>query len=50
MTQIKKRLLIDMDGVLSDIYGQFIKYEFNDLGVTQSLNDLTGKLEREAFK
>lgn len=50
MTQIKKRLLIDMDGVLSDIYGQFIKYEFNDIGLTQSLDDLTGKLEREAFK
>lgn len=50
MIQIKKRLLIDMDGVLADIYGQFIKYEFNDIGLTQSLNDLTGKLEHEAFK
>ncbi|MBK9556439.1 MAG: 5'(3')-deoxyribonucleotidase [Bacteroidetes bacterium] len=50
MTPIKKKLLIDMDGVLADIYGQFIKYEFNDIGLTQSLTDLTGKLEREAFK
>lgn len=39
-----------MDGVLSDIYGQFIKYEQNDLGLTQSIKDLTGKLEYEAFK
>lgn len=50
MTHKKKKLLIDMDGVLSDIYDQFIKYEFKDIGLTQSLNDLTGKLEREAFK
>lgn len=39
-----------MDGVLSDIYGQFIKYEFNDVGLKQSLDDLNGKLENEAFK
>lgn len=45
-----KRLLIDMDGVLADIYGQLIKYEQNDLGLTQSLEDLKGKLEKEAFK
>ena len=50
MTQIKKRLLIDMDGVLADIYGQFIKYESDDIGLTQSLNDLKGKLERDAFQ
>jgi 5'-nucleotidase len=50
MTQTKKKLLIDMDGVLSDIYAQFIKYEFNDIGLTQLLNDLNGKLEHEAFK
>ncbi len=49
MTLTKKRLLIDMDGVLSDIYSQFIKYESNDIGLTQSLKDLTGKPEREAF-
>ncbi len=45
-----KRLLIDMDGVLADIYGQLIKYELNDLGLTQSIEDLIGKLEKEAFK
>jgi 5'-nucleotidase len=44
-----KRLLIDMDGVLSDIYGQYIKYEQNDLGITQSLEDLAGKPENLAF-
>lgn len=45
-----KRLLIDMDGVLCDIYTQFLKYEQNDIGLAQSLEDLIGKLEREAFK
>jgi 5'(3')-deoxyribonucleotidase len=44
-----KRLLIDMDGVLSDIYAQFIKYEQKDIGLTQSVKELTGKFEREAF-
>ncbi len=50
MSEIKKKLLIDMDGVISDVYGQFIKYEYNDIGLTQSLNDLKGKLEHQAFK
>jgi 5'(3')-deoxyribonucleotidase len=40
---------MDMDGVLVDIYGQLIKYEQNDLGFTQSANDIIGKLEKEAF-
>lgn len=50
MTPRKKRLLIDMDGVLSDIYSQFLKYEFKDIGLSQSLDDIKGKLERDAFK
>ncbi len=45
-----KRLLIDMDGVLSDIYGQFANYEYKDIGLIQSSKDLSGKLENEAFK
>lgn len=44
-----KRLLIDMDGVLSDIYGQYIKYEQKDLGITQSITELAGKPENLAF-
>lgn len=45
-----KRLLIDMDGVLSDIYGQFANYEYKDTGLIQSSKDLSGRLENEAFK
>lgn len=45
-----KRLLIDMDGVLADIYKQFITYEFKATGISQSLSDLAGKPEDEAFK
>lgn len=45
-----KRLLIDMDGVLADVYAQFIKYEQNETGTAPSLKELTGKLEKEAFK
>jgi len=50
MTPKKKKLLIDMDGVLSDIYAQFIKFESAHLGLTQTLTELKGKSEREAFK
>lgn len=45
-----KRLLIDMDGVLADIYQQFINYEYQDTGLMPSLKDLSGKPEHEAFK
>lgn len=38
-----------MDGVLADIYGQFLKHEFEDLNIKQSLDSLIGKLENEAF-
>ncbi|HWK59647.1 MAG TPA: hypothetical protein VNQ80_20060 [Parapedobacter sp.] len=46
---MRKRLLIDMDGVLSDVYGQFLKCEFDDIGLRQSLEELSGKLEKDAF-
>jgi len=38
-----------MDGVLSDIYAQYIKYEQEDLGITQSIDKLAGKPENHAF-
>lgn len=44
----QKRLLIDMDGVLSDIYRQFIQYEFKETGVMLKVTDLAGKTEDEA--
>ena len=38
-----------MDGVLANVYAQFIKYEKRDSGITKKLSDLTGKTENEAF-
>jgi len=38
-----------MDGVLSDTYAQYMKYEFEDLQITQKLTDLIGIPEDEAF-
>lgn len=46
---MKKRLIVDMDGVLSDIYSQYLSYEFKDLKIRQDLNSLNGIPEEEAF-
>lgn len=46
---MKKRLIVDIDGVLADIYGQFRKFELEDFGSNQDLSEITGKLEEEAF-
>jgi 5'-nucleotidase len=46
---MKKRLIVDIDGVLADIYGQFRKFELEDFGHNQDLSKITGKLEEEAF-
>lgn len=47
---MKKRVLVDMDGVLADIYAQFLKFEFDDLKINQPLSALIGKFERDAFQ
>ncbi|MEO8108917.1 MAG: 5'(3')-deoxyribonucleotidase [Ginsengibacter sp.] len=44
-----KRLAIDMDGVLADVYGQFIKMHAEEFGKELLLPDLEGKTESEAF-
>lgn len=46
---MKQQLLVDMDGVLADVYSQFLKLEFEELGIKQSLKDLEGILEMKAF-
>lgn len=46
---MKKRLIVDMDGVLSDIYSQYLSYEFEDLKTRQDLNALNGIPGEEAF-
>jgi 5'-nucleotidase len=45
-----EKLLIDMDGVISEIYAQFVKYEQEDLRITQTALALNEKLENEAFR
>ncbi|MDQ6762408.1 MAG: 5'(3')-deoxyribonucleotidase [Bacteroidota bacterium] len=44
-----KRLAIDMDGVLADVYSQFILMHKRESGKQLSLADLEGKTEAEAF-
>ncbi|MBI3718369.1 MAG: 5'(3')-deoxyribonucleotidase [Sphingobacteriales bacterium] len=46
----KKRLIVDMDGVLADVYQQFFKMDEEEFGVRKSLGEVNGKIEREAFK
>ncbi len=46
---IKKRLIVDMDGVLADIYEQLIKREFEETGTKINRNETLGKTEIEAF-
>jgi len=46
---MKKRLLIDMDGVLANVYSQFIRMEFEETGIILNPENLNGKKESEAF-
>ena len=45
----KKRILIDMDHVMADITGQYIKWYHQATGVEMSRDDLLGKPEDLAF-
>ncbi|HEX8548734.1 MAG TPA: 5'(3')-deoxyribonucleotidase [Cytophagaceae bacterium] len=47
---MKKRLIVDMDGVIADIYGQFLKFEFENTKKLRDPSSLIGKLEHEAFE
>jgi 5'(3')-deoxyribonucleotidase len=44
-----KRILVDMDGVLADVYSRFYKIHEQETGIKLSLADVKGKLEAEAF-
>lgn len=46
---MKSQILVDMDGVLADVYAQFIAFEFRESGILLKLEDMHGKLEAEAF-
>lgn len=44
-----KQVLVDMDGVLADVYAHLIDYEYRESGLKLNLQQLYGKTEREAF-
>jgi 5'-nucleotidase len=44
-----KRVLVDMDGVLADVYSKFFDLYEQQEGVRLSIDDVAGKLEAEAF-
>ena len=46
---MKKRLLVDMDGVLADIYQQAINFEYEESGRLIKLEDIEGDDEIVAF-
>jgi 5'(3')-deoxyribonucleotidase len=44
-----KQILVDMDGVLADVYSQFILMECDKYGIKIDVNTLNGKLESDRF-
>jgi len=46
---MKLQILVDMDGVLADVYTHFIDLEYKESGIKINKDDLYGKLEEEAF-
>jgi len=44
-----QQVLVDMDGVLADVYSQLLKFEYEDTGVRREIESLYGKLELDAF-
>lgn len=42
---MKKQILVDMDGVLADVYSQFIDYEHKNTGILWRIEDFEGKPE-----
>jgi len=44
-----QRVLVDMDGVLADIYAQMSDYELKESGIKLTEQDLRGRLEESAF-
>jgi 5'-nucleotidase len=44
-----KRISVDMDGVLANVYSQFIKMHTDEFGKVLTLEEITGKPEGDAF-
>ena len=45
-----KRILVDMDGVLANVYSRFFDLHEQETGARLSVSDVSGKLEAEAFQ
>jgi 5'-nucleotidase len=46
---MKKRIIIDMDGVLTDVYARLFELHREKYGQTLNVRDVAGLLEEEAF-
>ena len=46
---MKKRILVDMDGVLADVYSRFFELHEEETGQRLSVREIAGLLEAEAF-
>ena len=44
-----KRIAVDMDGVLADVYEQFFRWDERDFGKRRPLEEVIGVEERKAF-
>jgi 5'-nucleotidase len=44
-----KRIAVDMDGVLANVYEQYINWDEKDTGIRKSVKDVAGKPELESF-
>jgi 5'-nucleotidase len=44
-----KRIAVDMDGVLANVYEQYLNWDEKDTGIRKSLEDVIGKPELESF-
>lgn len=42
---MKKQVLVDMDGVLADVYSQLIRFEYKNTGILQRIEEYEGKPE-----
>ncbi len=50
MASLPKRLIVDMDGVLADVYSRFLDFEEEEFGFRQPMQSLIGRPEAEVFK
>jgi len=48
--KLKKRIAVDMDGVLADVYEQFFRLDEQATGTRKTLESVTGVMELEAFQ